>query len=529
MRAPSCVAARRAVTPPRAAVPVPADAGQSRAVLVDARPASAVPAPSRRSWPWPVAAAALALVVGAVGSLPGAQVLSGPSPAVALPAPAAQRALPPPAPDPVRARGGRAAGSAPAADLAALLQRRSDAVQRRDRGEWLATVDPAAGEFRAEQAALFDRLLLLPITRWSYQLPDPAGIAAGSVDVQLTYRLSGDPRDTTRQQQFALHRSAAGWLMSGASATGPADLWDLGSIAVARGSHSLVIGSASQRTALPRFAADADAAAARVDAVWGTGWPRTVVVEVPADPAGMASVLGATGTDGLDQVAAVTVGDVDATTGSGAGGADRIVVNAAAFAGFGPMGRRVVLTHEVTHVATRADSPVAPPLWLQEGFADYLAYRGTGLSRGVIAGDVLALVRAGRTPTHLPDEADFDPTRARIAPAYAGAWLALDLIARDGGVARVVAFYRAAAGIRRGGITGPGSASPALAAARRGPAVAGLTVSGPDLAMTETIAQSQTQQELRAAFSHVLAVDQATFVRRWRAYLVAVAQGSRAP
>ena len=97
--------------------------------------------------------------------------------------PAPCRAAPGPwtGPDP-RARPGTAgldraaAGAAFApsrAEVAALLQRRSDAVRRGDRGEWLATLDPASGAFRTRQAALFDRLRLLPITRWSYQPPDP--------------------------------------------------------------------------------------------------------------------------------------------------------------------------------------------------------------------------------------------------------------------------------------------------------------------------------------------------------------------
>lgn len=497
-----------------------------------------------RTRPWLAAAAALALVAGAAGALPGGAGILDRSHPRARPGTAGLD----------RAAAG-AAFAPSSAEVAVLLQRRSDAVRRGDRGEWLATLDPASGAFRTRQAALFDRLRLLPITRWSYQPPDPgrgqpvnpssaplpapapstgsgAGMAAArAVDVQLAYRLAGDTRDTVRDQHLLLRRAATGWLVAGAQPSSPQDLWDLGPIAVARGARSLVIGSAAQRVALPRFASDVDAAAARVDRVWGSGWPRTVVVEIPGTPTAMASVLGSTADTGLDQVAAVTIGDVDISAGAGGTGADRIVVNATAFAGFGPMGRRVVLTHEVTHVATRAASRIAPPLWLQEGFADYLAYRGTGLPRRVIAGDVLALVRAGRTPTHLPTEADFDPARARIAPAYASAWLALDLIARHGGTPRVVAFYRAAAGITDPAPGLLGSTAPApetsalrLAAARRAPVLhTAVTVADPTLTLT----RPDTETEVRAAFTAVLAVDEATFVRHWRAYLVAVARGTR--
>ena len=41
-------------------------------------------------------------------------------------------------------------------------------------------------------------------------------------------------------------------------------------------------------------------------------------------------------------------------------------------------GKQVVLTHETTHVATRADTTAATPLWLSEGYADWVGYRGHG-------------------------------------------------------------------------------------------------------------------------------------------------------
>jgi hypothetical protein len=240
----------------------------------------------------------------------------------------------------------------------------------------------------------------------------------------------------------------------------------------------------------------------------------------------MAAVLGSEDHHGLDQVAAITIGDVATAgdVGPPAGSADRVVVNAAAFSAFGPLGRRVVLTHEVTHVATRATSVVDTPLWMQEGFADYVAYRDTGLSRGVIAADALRLVRAGRTPWHLPSAQDFDPSRSRIAPAYAEAWLAMDLIARSGGPREVVAFYRTAAGIN--GVPGAGrleqdaggnaAGAPAVAAASPG-----LEVEAVAPAAAPRSADEATTQ---AAFREVLGTDQAGFERRWRSYLVAVAR-----
>src|SRR4051812_13835773 len=61
-----------------------------------------------------------------------------------------------------------AAPGAPGADvtlpLTELFRRRAQAVLEGDRGEWLSTLDPRRPAFVQQQAALFDRLRLLPLT-----------------------------------------------------------------------------------------------------------------------------------------------------------------------------------------------------------------------------------------------------------------------------------------------------------------------------------------------------------------------------
>jgi hypothetical protein len=383
-------------------------------------------------------------------------------------------------------------------DLQALLAQRSTAVLGRDLTGWLAMVDASDPRFVAEQRATFEALRQLPFTRWHYQLgtPLPAATAgAFSAHVQLAYRLAGDGRDISRDELLRFVRTTSGWRLAAeqSGATQPADLWDLGPIAVSRGSRSLVIGAAGRGPELAVLASELDAAAATVDAVWGTGWPRTVVALVPQDLSAMARVLGPEHSAGLDQLAAVTTGEFDVRTASGPlprPTADRLVINADDFAGFGSIGRAVVLTHETTHLATRASSPQSPPLWLQEGFADYVAYRGSGLSRQAIASDLLDRVRAGHLPGGLPAADEFDASPGPAGPAYEGSWLAVDLIARLRGPAAVLRFYREAAGSAAGG------------------SAAG-TVDG----------------RLRRAFSDVLGCDQGSFVTRWRSDLRALATG----
>jgi hypothetical protein len=217
-----------------------------------------------------------------------------------------------------------------------------------------------------------------------------------------------------------------------------------------------------------------------------------VVVLGPGTPEQLAAALGKETEPGLDQVAAVTNGELTRDPAAAAGTpdegtADRVVLNPGPFGRLSPLGRRVVLTHELTHVTTRASARVAPPLWVEEGFANYVAYRGSGLSRTLVAADVLPMVRAGTAREHLPEAAAFDPAHGPIAPAYADAWLAFDLMARDG-TRRPVEFYRMAAGLDAG--TG-----------------------------------SVVEQTVPRAFDRVLGTDRTDFEIRWRAYRAALADG----
>jgi hypothetical protein len=228
------------------------------------------------------------------------------------------------------------------------------------------------------------------------------------------------------------------------------------------------------------YADAGDAAVDRVTGVWGTGWRRRAVLVVPRSQAEFGRLL-LRAPDGLGQVAAVTTGELGADDGgTGAAGNDRVVLNPAAFARLGALGRQVVLTHEMTHVAVRSSTSAAVPIWLSEGFADFVGYRGTGVSRATGAADLLAQVRDGHPVTDLPTADDFDPTRTTIAPAYSKAWLACLLVADQHGTRKLVALYRAAA---RPGPTG--------------------AVDDPDA-------------RLAAAFPAVLGVSQAAFTASWR-------------
>jgi hypothetical protein len=339
--------------------------------------------------------------------------------------------------------------------LQKLLDTRSRAVLDGDRAAWLATVDPHSEGFRRKQSTVFSNFRAVPFSDWSYTYAGVAralsthraselGGGAWVARVQAGYRLRGyDGASSLTEQFLTLVERDGRWYVASTSdgATVPQP-WDLGRVRVVKGSHVLVLGTASTAS-LDQFAAAGDRAVASVSEVWGRDWDRRAVLVVPRTEREMGRLLQRP-SDGLSQIAAVTTGEL-AQGDHGVARSDRVVINPDAFHRLGDSGRRVVLVHEMTHVAVRSSTTAPVPIWLSEGFADYVGYRDVGLSRRTIAADVLALVRRGKGPRELPGTDDFDPTRTTIAPAYSGSWLACRLIAERYGQAALVRLYRTAA------------------------------------------------------------------------------------
>ncbi|MGZ4497598.1 MAG: hypothetical protein ACXVWZ_08965 [Nocardioides sp.] len=165
-------------------------------------------------------------------------------------------------------------------------------------------------------------------------------------------------------------------------------------------------------------------------------WPGGLVVEVPDSLAGLDRALDADPGE-YDNIAAVT------TTVDGSRAPDapvHVFVNPAVFDRLKPQGAQVVMSHETVHVATGAATS-ATPLWLLEGFADYVALRDVPLPLSTTAGQIARLVRAQGAPTHLPGPTEFDTTAPHLGAAYESAWLACGVLAADGGEAALVRFY----------------------------------------------------------------------------------------
>ncbi|MFE7648887.1 hypothetical protein [Streptomyces phaeoluteigriseus] len=332
--------------------------------------------------------------------------------------------------------GGRPATDTARAEVQRVLDRRAAAVLAHDPAAHAATGDPAA----------YTRLRAVPLAAWSYRVTAvrPGGDEVAA-DAELSYRIEGHDRaPVTVARTLRLTRDGAGrWAVASEKPAGKAgqQLWDQGTVGVVRGTHSLVLGVGQSGALLRTFAGLADRAVPAVSQAWGTDWARQVVVLVPKSLDGMAALLGSPASS-YRGIAAVTTGE---TGGGPDAPADRVIVNPEAYAMLGPVGRQVVLTHETTHVATRSDTNAATPLWLSEGYADWVGYRGTGRTPDEAAPELQKAVREGRVPGELPSDGDFGfaGDAARLARAYEGGWTACRMIADRWGEGRLDAFYRA--------------------------------------------------------------------------------------
>jgi hypothetical protein len=351
-----------------------------------------------------------------------------------------------------------------------LLSARAAAVKARSRSAWMATVDRSGQEgsgFRVRQSETFDNLVRLSLSRFSYDAVQVArsltparirevGPQAWAATVTGTYALPGPGRaGESFEATYTLVRRAGGWrIADDVDGVTSLQLWDLPGLRVLHGTSATVIGNAPEAR-MQAYRTIADSAVRRVSAVWGDAWRSRVVVVTPSTDKEFAGLLARPVDKALDQVAAITQGVTEAGYRARA---DRVVINPEAFTALQPVGRRVVVTHELTHVAIRSSTTSPVPIWLTEGMADYVGYSGLDISRERVASELLTLVRAGKGPTELPTDVDFDPSRTTIAPSYSASWLAVSRLVDLYGESKVVAFYRHVASVTTAG--GAGAADP---------------------------------------------------------------------
>ena len=349
------------------------------------------------------------------------------------------------------------------AQVRAALTLHARGVLAHNRADFLASVGNSkkAAGFRDDQSAEYDNLVTVPLAAWSYTIGAKVtdrsaqatarktyGASARIVRVELHYRVRGVDTVSVDHSLWwtFVGNGGRGQVVAddslaregGVSWTGP---WDFGPMTTVTGRSSVVFGRADQSAALQAVATAVDTAEPVVTSVWGIGWNRRIAVIVAPTSAALTAALGSSSSDGeTSNIAALTVSaGTDPLTSKPL--EQRLVVDPTAYAKLSAIGRRITITHELTHLASAMATTEAIPRWLVEGFADYVGNLGTGQSVDTVAAELLAQVRAGKVPATLPGDDTID-TASTAASAYEQAWLACRLVAAKVGQSGLVRLYR---------------------------------------------------------------------------------------
>ncbi|MCY7396023.1 MAG: hypothetical protein LH468_07720 [Nocardioides sp.] len=166
-------------------------------------------------------------------------------------------------------------------------------------------------------------------------------------------------------------------------------------------------------------------------------WEGPLVVEVPGSGDDLDVLLDADPGTYADIAAVTATVDGSVTADSPI----HVFLNPAVYDLLEPVGAQVVISHEATHVATQA--PVRSlPVWLLEGFADYVALRDVDLPLSTTAGQVIAQVQRDGPPRVLPNQVDFEGTSADLGAAYEAAWLVCTTLVEQAGEEALVTIYQ---------------------------------------------------------------------------------------
>ena len=316
-----------------------------------------------------------------------------------------------------------------------------DAVEKGDVESAERLADPEDDQARAQLSAMVGNAGAAEVEDFSLRYVDELGAVAddgswhAAVDAAWAFR-GFDQAPALSEVRFGFRVDDDQALLTsigGGDRRSP--LWMTAPLAVSRTRSTLVLDGAAAGQ-VGRFSELAETAVPAVRAVLPDWRPR-LVVEVPPSAAALDRALDSEAGE-YARIAAVT------STADGSLAPDapvHVFVNPEVFAGLKPRGAQVVMSHEAVHVATDAATSTMP-LWLLEGFADYVALLDVDLPSSVTAGQIIRRVRRDGPPNALPGPTEFDTSTSYLGASYESAWLACQLLADLGGQAKLVRFYR---------------------------------------------------------------------------------------
>ncbi|GAA1800649.1 hypothetical protein HC028_08830 [Planosporangium flavigriseum] len=340
--------------------------------------------------------------------------------------------------------------------LTALLERRAKAVRDRDRQAFLADVDGADQAFKRQQEQQFDNLTKLPLAEFRYSLEQPVRYDAliptavrdryqGRVQtaaVTVLYRIDGVDTEPVAAPWVPIVGVVAGrWRLAGVASDGRlptgtnGQAWETGEITVARSARVVLVLSAGDANRAPDLLRMAETGLDQVAAVRRGGWVGKVLITAVQDPR-LFTTYFTQNPDHVVNVAAIAVpyyAEIPDWRAKPKYAATRVVFNPHEFEA-DPTELAHDLTHEFAHAAMGSVTTDETPLWLVEGFAEYVAYEPEQVPSSFVRRSLEGFP-AGSTPP----SANFygDPRN------YVLGWLACRMIVEKYGEARLLALYEA--------------------------------------------------------------------------------------
>jgi hypothetical protein len=334
-----------------------------------------------------------------------------------------------------------------------ILARRSAAVMAVDEGMFLRDVDPSAKTLIARQRALFANLVDIGLSELSYQQREPQfdqavvdrhGPTAYLVKVWMSYRIKGvDPETVRTELGYTFVLRGNRWMLVDDDDMDPTltqgahhEPWDTARLEVHRGRRVMVLVDRGRTGLGQTLVRESEEALAEVDEFWPRRWPGAVLVVAVKNP----KVRGADFTGNDSDSAASATGTYRSlpgdTTKDGTFAGAYVVINPANFGDTD----EIVLSHEFTHVAT-ARLGGYEPLWLAEGVAEYVSWKGIEeISGPGEVADWEADVQRQALPrmTALPPDKSFYESSEDV---YGVSWLAVRYLVRELGIDKVATLY----------------------------------------------------------------------------------------
>ncbi|TDU86563.1 hypothetical protein EV138_0072 [Kribbella voronezhensis] len=334
-----------------------------------------------------------------------------------------------------------------------ILLRRARAVRIGNESLFLQDVDPANAKLRRQQKVLFANLVDIGFGEIGYSQAEErfdadAMRAHGSttylVRVLMRYQIPNvDMTPVSTELGYTFVSRAGRWILADDNDLdkdlGPGahqEPWDLGRIEVHRGPRVLVLVDKGDTKRGRSIVTEATEALTEVAAYWPRKWSGSVLIAALDDT----DVRDARFAD-EDIESAASAGSTFSSL-PGEDTADGIV--AGAYIVVNPKERdridEILLSHEITHVAT-ADLGGYEPLWLAEGAAEYVSWRGIEAISGpgeVGKWEQEVIDDAMPTLSALPTDAGFYQTNTDV---YGVSWLAVRFLVSRIGLQPVEDLY----------------------------------------------------------------------------------------